>query len=611
MRVRKWLLLLAVFALLAAACGDDDDAETTTTAAPTTTTAATTTTEATGLQTITEGVLTVGSDIPWPPFEDYDDAGNVVGFDASLVEEMASRLGLEVEWIDTDFDTIFTQLATGRFDVVASGTTITPERAQQVNFTVPYYRAQQALTVNVDLTPNIRSWEDLGDGDSVAVQTGTTGLDWALENLAPLGVAVREFPQAPDTYNALEGGQVTAVVFDEPNAVEEAANRASLEVVAVIDTDEEFGFGVDPANPDLLAAMNAAFAEMLNDGTYQAIYDEWFDAPAGSVLYEPPPEPEPEAIGTEENPIQVLYVPSVSAEEIVAGGELLAQVLSNATGLFFEVSVPTSYAATVEEMCASPDKTMGFIPAQAYVLANALCGVDVELKSLRFGFTEYWAEFIVARDSAFETLEDLDGATWAYPDGGSTSGFIVPSGIFANLGITPGEGFEAGGHSATVRAIYNGEADFGTVFYSPQTSALTGDVIWDGTAEGADVPDDLVESCAVDADSGELQCGDELEVRDARRNIREEAPDVIQKVRILTISDGIPNDTLSFSPDFPADLQDMIVQAMLDFADNDPDGFATAFDAYSWTGVATSSDAEFDAIRAILAAIGYDLEDLG
>jgi len=304
-------------------------------------------------------------------------------------------------------------------------------------------------------------------------------------------------------------------------------------------------------------------------------------------------------------------VPSVSAEEIVAGGELLAQVLNEATGLFFEVSVPTSYAATVEEMCASPDKTMGFIPAQAYVLANALCGVDVELKSLRYGFTEYWAEFIVARDSAFATLEDLDGATWAYPDGGSTSGFIVPSGIFANLGITPGEGFEAGGHSAVVRAIYNGEADFGTVFYSPQTSALSGEVIWDGTAEGADVPDELVAECGVNADSGELQCGDEFEVRDARRNIREEAPDVIQKVRILTISDGIPNDTLSFSPDFPEDLQDAIVQAMLDYADGDPDGFATAFDAYSWTGVATSSDAEFDSIRAILTAIGYDLEDLG
>jgi phosphate/phosphite/phosphonate ABC transporter binding protein len=543
----------------------------------------------------------------------YDDAGNVIGFDAGLVHEMARRLDLEVVWIETPFDTIFTQLAQGEFDMVASGTTITPEREQQVNFTVPYYRAQQALTVNTEETPAVTSIDALGDGDSVAAQSGTTGLDWALENLAPLGVEVREFEEAADTYNALDGGLVTGVIFDEPSAVAEVANRPGLAVVDVIDTNENYGFAVDPANPDLLAALNEAFAEMVDDGTYQAIYDEWFTAPAGSILYvEPEPEePDVQAIGSEENPIQVLYVPSVSAEEIVAGGELLAAQLNEATGLFFEVSVPTSYAATVEEICAAPDTTMGFIPAQAYVLANSLCGVDVELKALRYGFTEYWAEFIVPRDSEIQTLEDLEGATWAYPDGGSTSGFIVPSGIFASLGITPGEGFEAGGHSATVRAIYNGEADFGTVFFSPPTSALEGGVIWDGTAEGADVPDDLVAECGVNADDGQLQCGDDWVVRDARRNIREEAPDVIQNVRILTISEGIPNDTMSFGPEFPADLQDAIVAAMLAWAEDDPDGFATAFDAYSWTGVAESSDAEFDTIRTILTSIGYDLEDLG
>ncbi|MDX1449583.1 MAG: transporter substrate-binding domain-containing protein, partial [Acidimicrobiia bacterium] len=519
MRVRSWLLLVVALALVAAACGDDDSGTTTT--APGTTAA--TTTAAGGL-TQTEGVLTVGSDIPFPPFEDFDDAGDVIGFDADLVNEMANRLGLTVEWVDTDFDTIFTQLATGRFDVVASATTITPDRAAQVNFTDPYYAANQALTVNTNERPDITSVDDLGDGDVVAVQTGTTGADWAAENLAPNGVEVREFPGAPDTYNALEAGQVDGVIFDEPSAAEEASNRAGLAVVAVIETGELYGFGVDPAREELLGELNRVFNDMLTDGTYQAIYDAWFpDAPGGSVLYE---EPEPAAIGTEENPIQVLFVPSVSAEEIIAGGDLLAQTLNEATGLFFEVSVPTSYAATVEAMCASPDNTIGFIPAQAYVIANNLCGVEVALKSLRFGYTEYWTQFIVARDAEFATLEDLAGATWAYPDGGSTSGFLVPSGMFVAGSIETGEGFEAGGHSATARAIYNGEADFGTTFYSPPTDP-DGNVLWDGTAENADVPDDLVDQCALNAD-GEVQCGDYI-IRDARRNIREEAPDVVQK----------------------------------------------------------------------------------
>ena len=598
MRARRLLWALLAFVLVVAACGDDD-------AADTTTGETTATTEAADSLTQTAGVLTVGSDIPFPPFEDFDDAGNVVGFDADLINEMANRLGLTVEWVDTDFDTIFTQLATGQFDVVASATTITPERAQQVNFTDPYYNAQQALTVNADLTPGLRSVDALGEGFSVAVQTGTTAADWATENLAPAGVDVVEFPAAPDTYNALEAGQVDGVIFDEPSAVEESANRAGLAVVDVIDTNEKYGFGVDPARTELLDQMNAAFAAMIADGTYDAIYSTWFEAPAGSVTYEAPPAA---AVGSAEFPIQVLYVPSVSAEEIVAGGELLAETLNAATGLTFEVDVPTSYAATVEAMCAAPENTIGFIPAQAYVLANNLCGVEVALKSLRFGYTEYWTQFITQRDNdAINSFDDLAGATWAYPDGGSTSGFLVPSGMFLAAGFEPGESFEAGGHSAVARAVYNAEADFGTTFYSPIVD-LDGNNLWDGTLENADIADDILETCGLN-DGGDLVCG-EQRPRDARRNIREEAPDVIQMVKIVALSDPIPNDTMSFSPDFPADVAAQITDAMKAYAADDPDGFATAFDAYSWDNVADTNDAEFDSIRALLAALGYDLEDL-
>ncbi len=372
-----------------------------------------------------------------------------------------------------------------------------------------------------------------------------------------------------------------------------------------IDTGEVLAFGVNPEAPNLLAAVNQVFQEMVADGTYQEIYDAWITRPDASILYVPP---EPVAIGTEENPIQVLYVPSVSAEDIIAGGEALAAQLNEATGLFFEVSVPTSYAATVEEMCASPDKTMGFIPAQGYILANNLCGANVSLKAMRFGFDVYWAQFIVARDSDLETLEDLAGKTWAFVDATSTSGYIVPAGLFASMGIEVGESFAASSHDAVVRAIYNDEADFGTTFYSPYIDA-EGEVIWDGTAANADVPDDVVESCALDAD-GQIECSGYYP-RDARRNLREELPDVIQQVRIMTISDPIPNDTLTFGPDFPEDLRTQIVDALKAFAEDDAEGFATAFEAYSWNGVSDTDDTEFDSIRTILTALGYDLEDLG
>lgn len=313
-------------------------------------------------------------------------------------------------------------------------------------------------------------------------------------------------------------------------------------------------------------------------------------------------------VGTEDSPIQVLFVPSVSADEIVAGGELLEQTLEEATGLVFEVSVPASYAATVEELCAAPDRSMGFIPAQAYVLANDLCGVDIQLKAERFGYTEYWTQYVVPRDSDIQSLEELSGLTWAYPDPGSTSGFLVPSGELGNLGVEPGEGVEAGGHTGVARAVASGEAEFGTQFFSPPTNAA-GEVLWDGTADTADVPEDLLGSCGPDAE-GDLTCGDDFFVNDARAGLAEEEPEVMQKVRILAISDPIPNDGVAFGPDFPEDLKEQVVEAIVNFALDDPEGFATAFDAYSWDNVATTQDSEFDSIRAIVQELGIELGDL-
>jgi polar amino acid transport system substrate-binding protein len=276
--LRYAALLLALVALTLAGCGGDDGED------EAATTGTETTGEAASFETVEEGVLTVGSDIPFPPFE-FREGDDLTGFDIELVEEIASRLGLEsVEWVPTAFETIFTQLATGRFDMVASATTITDEREQLINFTEPYYRAQQALIVNSEQSSDIQSTADLGEGDTVAVQRGTTGEAWARENLEPQGAEIRSFPQAPDTYIALETGNVQGVIFDEPSAVEEAANREALEVVEAIDTDESFGLGVNPENEALLDEVNRVLAEMIEDGGYQQIYDTWFpDAPAGSV----------------------------------------------------------------------------------------------------------------------------------------------------------------------------------------------------------------------------------------------------------------------------------------------------------------------------------------
>ncbi|HET9437686.1 MAG TPA: basic amino acid ABC transporter substrate-binding protein [Gaiellaceae bacterium] len=284
MPLRNLTLLIAALLALAvvAGCGGDDDDE----GADGPEAAETGAADGEGLpefSTVEDGVLTVGSDIPFPPFE-FREGDELTGFDVDLMEEIASRLGLdEVRWVDTSFDTIFTQLAGGRFDAIASATTITEERSQIVSFTEPYYLAQQALTVNTAETPDLTSVDGLSSGDVVAVQQGTTGEIWARENV-PEGVQIRSFPEAPDTYTALEAGNVTAVVFDEPSALSEAERREDLEVVVTIDTGERYGFPVNPENDELLEAMNAVLAEMIEDGTYDEIYSAYPDLPPGGSI---------------------------------------------------------------------------------------------------------------------------------------------------------------------------------------------------------------------------------------------------------------------------------------------------------------------------------------
>ncbi|MDQ2691306.1 MAG: phosphate/phosphite/phosphonate ABC transporter substrate-binding protein [Chloroflexota bacterium] len=348
----------------------------------------------------------------------------------------------------------------------------------------------------------------------------------------------------------------------------------------------------------------------------EVMTEEPTEAPTEVMTEEPTEEPMSE-IGTPEHPIKVLFVPSVDANQIVTGGEVMANALNEATGLTFEVVVPTSYAATVEEMCASPEDTMAFIPGLGYAIASQLCGVDVAFKAVRFGYPVYWTQYIVARDSEFQTLEDLEGATWGYGDQGSTSGYMVPAVELAEAGVTPGEQVQTGGHNQTVTAVYNGEVDFGTTFYSVPLNPDGDPIFTYDQYEGGEIselsqyeiPEESIQNCAPSDDGEQLLC-DGYRVLDARANVRTEAPDVMQKVRILAISDAIPNDTLSFGPEFPADVRAQIEEALLAFAETDAwDESIGSSDFYGWSGIAPATDAEYDVVRAMVEATGYQLPE--
>lgn len=321
-------------------------------------------------------------------------------------------------------------------------------------------------------------------------------------------------------------------------------------------------------------------------------------------------------LGSPERPVQVLFVPSVEADLLVSGGEVMDAALEEATGLSFEVSIPTSYPATIEEMCAAPGDTMGFIPAFGYVLGNSLCGVDVALKAVRFGFGVYWSQILVPRDSDIAGLEDLEGLSWAIPDLGSTSGYLVPLVQLNDAGVTPGETVETGGHPNAALAVYRGDAEFATTFFSPP---LIADGEW-VIGDAPEIPDELIESCGPDAE-GTLYCGENQEYRvlDARASAVTDAPDIIQQVRILAISPEIPNDTLSFGPDFPPELRQQIVDALVAFAaecespDDTECGWNQSIghpDHYAWNDIEEAADAEYDPVRSLVEEAGIDMENL-
>lgn len=260
---RLWLVIglvaLLGCGLFVAACGDDDD-ETTTSADSG---------SSTELDLLSEGTLTVGSDIPYPPFE-QGNAPDYEGFDIDLINAVADEMGLETEIVDAPFDVIL-QGGQGRFDLSIAATTITPARENRVDFSDPYFEAEQSLLVQAG--GDVASIDDITADSVVGAQDGTTGETYAEENT---DAEVRPFPEIDDAYNALASGQVDAVLNDLPSTRAAVEDNPDLEVAETFSTDELYGI-VFPQDSSLVDPVNEALQTVKDNGTLADIYSEWFD----------------------------------------------------------------------------------------------------------------------------------------------------------------------------------------------------------------------------------------------------------------------------------------------------------------------------------------------
>lgn len=248
------VFLLAIASLAAAGCGSSDD-----------------TTGSSGGGGGGGGEpLTVGSDIPYPPFE-QGKPGEYTGFDIELMEAIGEKIGRTPEFQDTSFETIFRDVQQGKFEAVISAATITEEREKAVDFSNPYYLSEQAVLVKEG--SDIESLEDL-EGKTVAVQQGTTGQELAKEELG--GSEVRPYPEGPDAVNALKAGTVEGVIIDAPVAQNAVEKSGGVEIAEKVPTEEEYGIAVGQGETELLDEINKGLKEVLDDGTYKKIYEKWF-----------------------------------------------------------------------------------------------------------------------------------------------------------------------------------------------------------------------------------------------------------------------------------------------------------------------------------------------
>jgi polar amino acid transport system substrate-binding protein len=253
------LLAIGAISLVIAGCGSSDDDSTSAG------TSGGESTEASGGEP-----LSVGSDIPYPPFE-QGKAGEYTGFDIELMEAIGEKIGRTPEFTDTSFETIFRDVAQGKFDAAISAATITEEREKTVAFSDPYYLSEQAILVEEG--SDITGLADLA-GKTVGAQQGTTGLELGKEKAD--ASELRPYPEGPDAVNALKAGTVEAVIIDAPVAQNAVEETGGIEIAEKVPTEEEYGIALAKDNTGLLEEINTGLAEVIEDGTYTTIYEKWF-----------------------------------------------------------------------------------------------------------------------------------------------------------------------------------------------------------------------------------------------------------------------------------------------------------------------------------------------
>ena len=263
---------LSVAALALTACGGSASSVASSVASSASSAAASTSAAAGELTTVEAGKLTMATNAAFPPYEMTTDAGDFEGIDIETAQAIADKLGLELQIDDMDFDAALLSVQQGKADIVMAGVTVTDERKAVMDFSDSYATGIQSIIVPEG--SDIASPDDLA-GKKIGTQRGTTGYIYCSDDFGDENVEA--YDDGLTAVQALNNGQVDAVVIDNAPAQEFIAANPGLKILDTSYAEEDYAIGMAKNSP-LEDAVNSVLEELKADGTLQAIVDKYITA---------------------------------------------------------------------------------------------------------------------------------------------------------------------------------------------------------------------------------------------------------------------------------------------------------------------------------------------
>ena len=263
---------LSVAALALTACGGSASSVASSVASSASSAAASTSAAAGELTTVEAGKLTMATNAAFPPYEMTTDAGDFEGIDIETAQAIADKLGLELQIDDMDFDAALLSVQQGKADIVMAGVTVTDERKAVMDFSDSYATGIQSIIVPEG--SDIASPDDLA-GKKIGTQRGTTGYIYCSDDFGDENVVA--YDDGLTAVQALNNGQVDAVVIDNAPAQEFIAANPGLKILDTSYAEEDYAIGMAKNSP-LEDAVNSVLEELKADGTMQAIVDKYITA---------------------------------------------------------------------------------------------------------------------------------------------------------------------------------------------------------------------------------------------------------------------------------------------------------------------------------------------